>query len=173
MTIFPDELESFAENSDHLDVEHLYTLVPAIVVAIVFALQIAPLVDFVATLDRIYEIRTVALIALKGILGGSIGLFLYTAEDTLFLSNGEARTKEEAFIIVISSIIGIGIGVQWIAPWIANQLAYEALQISAIILLGGMWYLHRLVDGWNLQNEAPHLFAGFLLIIAPYIPNWI
>lgn len=173
MTIFPEQLESFAEDSDHLDVEHLYTVVPAVIICIGFLFQISPLIDLVATLDSVHEVRTTALMALNGLLGGVIGLFLYTTEDTLFISNGEARTKEEAFGIILGSIIGIGIAVDWVAPVIVDALAYDVLQIAAILLIGGMWYLHRLVEKWNLWNELPHLSAGLILLIAPHLPNWI
>jgi len=173
MTIFPDRLESFAKNSDHLDVEHLYTVVPAVFVAIAFVFQIRPLINLVAIFDSIYQVQVVSLMALKGILGGSIGLYLYTTEDTLFLLNNEAKTKEQAFLIVLISIISIGITVDWVAPAIVDALVYDALQIVAIILVGGMWYLHRLVEGWKLANELPHLLAGFLLFAAPYFPHWI
>jgi hypothetical protein len=173
MTVFPDSLEEVAENSDYMDVEHLYTVMPAVVIAAGFALQIGPLVELAATLDTIDELRKSATAALKGILGGAIGLFLYSTEDSLFFSNGEARTKEQALLVVLGTIVGVGVAVDWVAPAIIDELSYDVLQVSALLLIGGMYYLHHLVAEWRLENELPHLCAGLLIFVAPYLPAWI
>ncbi|MFC6939734.1 hypothetical protein ACFQE8_07105 [Salinirubellus sp. GCM10025818] len=168
MSILPHQLVALTERVEFLDEEHLYTAIPAVVIAVVFYFDFHTLTNLLYSLDG-GGLEKLLTLSLKGVVGSIVTHYIYTAGPTAFITGGKMRTKEGAFKIVLLSSVAIALSVGFAVPGIISQFEYVVLQSVALILVGGFLYVHLLVENWRLKNESPHIAAGILILIAPYL----
>lgn len=161
---------TFAERSEYIDVEHLPSIALAGIIGGAFLFDIRPLLVVFRALDRIRVIESVTLLALQGVIGGIVTLYIYDAGENSFRMAGKMRTKEEALKIFIVITVAIGACVGMLAPYLFNAFPYPTLQSVSLVVVLGLTYLHRLISKWRLKNEWPHLLSGIAIIISPWLP---
>lgn len=158
----------YAEQSDYIDTEHVLPLGVGIFVAAAFFLEITPVTSLFERLDGSWVSQLIEA-AFKGVIGGLITTFAYTAGDTSFKVGNDMVTKERAMLVVLAVTVGVGFGVEFLAPNIIDSLAFQTLQLAGLVFLFALIFVHLLVRTWRLENEWPHVLAGGLVVLPPML----
>lgn len=169
MGLLPDTLEQTAQDSGIIDVEHLYSLLPASFVVLAFYYNISPVTRLFGALDSMSGLQFIIELALKGVLGGLATYFVYSAGEYSFTVGQQMQSKEKAVQIVLFSAVLVGIVVGIVAPRLIERAKYPVMQIGVVTFLLGLAYVHLLVDHWRLDKEWPHIVAAIVIAAAPYL----
>jgi hypothetical protein len=159
----------WAEKSKWIDPEHLWTLVPSCLIAIVFVFQLTSVISIVSQLFGIIP-EAIHELALSGLIAGIASDRIYYTGERRFAAgrNGPYRNKEDAFMILIASMIVLGGLATYVVPGLINSLPYPSIQIVGLVIVLGFYYLHRLVSRWSLKKEWPHVVSAILLTGVPF-----
>lgn len=165
---FIDSIYNYAERSEYIDTEHVLPLLIGLSTAMAFYLEI----EFLLSLFLQLEYSPLPLVlepAFKGLVGGLLTTLAYTTEKTSFKVKKSMQTKEKAMGIVLTVMLLVGFGVDWVAQDIITLLRYPTLQLIGLVFLFSLGFIHLLVGNWKLENEWPHVLAGILVVMAPYL----
>ena len=161
---------SWAEDSEYIDVEHMWPLGLGFAIVLVSLLDIRALNRLLASLDNVTPLRRVLVLALKGVGAGMLTHFAYSTSDISFRSRKSLQTKEGALLIILGVGVGAGILVDVAIPRLLEPFPFVVVQTTGLLLVAGMSYLHLLIENWNLSNEWPHVLSGMLIAFGPYVP---
>lgn len=157
------------DRSETIDEEHVVTASVALFVGFVFWADIEFITSMLYSLDSIDILVLIAEIAITGLFGGFVTLLAYSTDNRSLTVGGSMQTKEKAIAAVVGTILVVGAGAELVSPWILSALELVFVQAVALTFIGGLLYVHLIVDRWRLDNELPHAFAALLLIAAPYL----
>ena len=95
--------------------------------------------------------------------------FAYSTSDISFRSRQTLQSKERALLIILGVGVGAGLLIDVVILELVEPFPF-VVQTTGLLLVAVMWYLHLLIENWNLSNEWPHLLSGFLIAFGPYVP---
>ena len=165
-----DAIMSQAADSEYIDPEHVWPLGIGLTVVFILFLNVRALDQLLASLDGFTQLRQLLVMALKGVAAGMITHFAYSTSDISFRSRQTLQSKERALLIILGVGVGAGLLIDVVIPELVEPFPFVVVQTTGLLLVAGMWYLHLLIENWNLSNEWPHLQSGFLIAFGPYIP---
>jgi len=165
-----DTIMSTAEDSDYIDVEHVWPLGIGLTVVLISLLDIRALNQLLASLDGFTQLRDLLLMALKGVGAGMLTHFAYSTSDVSFRSRQTLQTKERALLLILGVGVGAGLLIDVVIPQLVEPFPFVVVQTTGLLLVLGMWYLHLLIENWKLSNEWPHVLSGVLIAFGPYVP---
>jgi len=157
------------DESEYIDLEHLWSLIPASVLSCGFLIGFDPLIMGVSSITQSDPLMSILVLSLQGLVAGLVTFFIYEVGNQSFQVRNSMQTKENALLIVIAVMLGVGSGVEIVVPAVINRLPYTGLQITGAILAIGFYYVHALVDDWILENEWPHLLSAVMIFVIPFI----
>ncbi len=168
-----DAIMSWAADSEYIDVEHVWPLGIGLTVVLISFADVRALNHLLASLDEFTELRHLVVMALKGVGAGMIAHIAYSTSEISFRSRQTLQNEERALLILLVVGVGAGLLVDVIIPRMVEPFPFVVVQTTGLLLVAGMWYLHLLIENWNLSNEWPHLLSGLFIAFGPYIPNLV
>lgn len=161
---------SYGEQSDYIDVEHVWPLGIGLTAVFISLVNVQPLNQLLASLDGFTQLRELLLMALKGVGAGMLTHFAYSTSNVSFRSRKTLQSKERALAIILGVGVGAGLLIDVVIPWLVEPFSFIVVQTTGLLLVLGMWYLHLLIGNWKLSNEWPHVLSGVLIAFGPYAP---
>ena len=92
---------------------------------------------------------------------GMIGMLLVI---TLFLQFGEHFSAIHAGVTLAPFALGMASGAALAATVLAPRLGRTVLQLGAVLMAGGYWWLHQVIAAHGLHTESLMLIAPQLLV---------
>ncbi|WP_236639884.1 E3 ubiquitin ligase family protein [Salinigranum halophilum] len=111
-----DSIMSYAEQSDYIDVEHVWPLGIGLTVVFISLVDVRALNQLLAALDGFTQLRELLLIALKGVGAGMLTHFAYSTSDVSFRSRRTLQSKERALVIIVGVGVGAGLLIDVVIP---------------------------------------------------------
>jgi hypothetical protein len=165
-----DAILSWAEDSDYIDVEHVWPLGIGFTIVLISFVDIRGMDQLLASLDGVTRLRDLLVMALKGVAAGMITHFAYSTSHVSFRSRKSLQSKERALLIILGVGVGAGLLIDVVIPQLIEPFPFVVVQTTGLLLVVGMWYLHLLIENWKLSNEWPHVLSGLLIAFGPYVP---
>ncbi|HXD68184.1 MAG TPA: MFS transporter [Solirubrobacteraceae bacterium] len=117
-----------------------------------------PLVEASIFSHRAY---TAGLAAIVVFFAGMIGMLLVL---TLFLQFGEHFSAIHAGVTLAPFALGTAAGATLAATVLAPRLGRTVLQLGAVLMAGGYWWVHQVIAAHGLHTESLMLIAPQLLV---------
>ena len=166
---FIDWLNHAIQRSNYLDIDHLWSLVPALLIAFDFYLDSHVFTGALTSIVNQSGLIGIFNLSLQGLVASIVTLSIYSIGNKSFKVGNQMQSKEKALAVVIFVMLTVGSAVEVLVPRVVALLSYPGIQTAGLVISIGFVYLHLLVEDWKLENEVPHLLAAALLVLGPQL----